>query len=465
MTRSRLAREVLERLAKGGAAQAEVFLKTGRTRHFTQREAGASGGKPAIDELSGVSEESGWAVRAGDERGSFFACGVGEPDPALSWPQPDGATLSLPVPRRGAPWNEPADFGAPLVAEREAFALFNSIAQTLAQELPGARLTVARLDDGTSESTVRSSRGVDASWAQRLAALRLEALTPSGASTVLAVAERDARRFQPSACARRLADLLAVAAGGGELENRRSSMLLAPSVVARLLVGLSPLWIGVGARARCERLTTRDGSLGSSVWTVIDDGRFSRGALLAPYDGEGIGTRETVLVEAGTLRRTLEGNPLAEPVERSQGGGVRRASWRDVPAPGPSHLYLKPDSRTSVASLLGSLEQGYFWLEAPAAGSFDLENDHFELPVAGFALEHGRVRSPIAGARLRGSVRELLAGLRRVARDLAFSPFDGMIGAPSALFDGLEVVAERSGEPATDAPSRARRSPTGKDPR
>lgn len=464
MTRPRLAREVLERLTKAGLGQAEVFLKSGRTRHFELREA-TGAGRPVMDEMSGVSEESGWAVRAGDEHGSFFACGVGDPDPSLAWPAAEGTPLALPVPRRGAPWNEPADFSSPLMAEREAFALFASVAQTLGAELPGARLSTAHLDDGASTSTVRSSRGVDASWSHRLAALRLEAVGPGGASAVLAVAERDARRFQPSACARRLADLLAVVAGGGEIELRRAPMLLAPVVVARVLAGLSALWIGSGARKRGERLEDREGRLASEAWTVIDDGRLAKGALLAPYDGEGIGTREAVLVEGGILRRTLEGNPVAEPVERSQGGGVRRASWRDVPAPGPSHLYLKPDGRTSVASLLAGLDRGYFWLDAPSPGMFDLEGDIFELPVAGFALEGGRVRSPIAGARLRGSPRDLLGGLRRLARDLVFSPFDGMIGAPSALFDGLEVVAERGGEPAPDRTSVARRTSTGKDPR
>lgn len=413
--------EVLAALAAQGLDQAEVFAKTSRSRHY---EVGAGG------EAACASEEAGWAVRASDGQGSFFVAASGEPTASFAWPKAERPPLALPEPAAGPPWNPPKDLDAALLSEREGLGFLAALARDLAAEAPRSRLLAARLDDGGSESRIESSRGVAAAWRNRLAALHVEAATAGGAVVELAAAERDARRLLPKALARRLADRLAVAAGQ-PVERDRGEMLLAPAVAARLLAGLVPLFVGAGSRARLEALRDRQGRVGSAALTVIDDGRLPGGALEAPVDGAGSPAREVVLIEAGTAARVLDGP-----------GSLRRPGWRDLPRPGVSHLYLAPRSRASVASLVAQVARGYYFIDAPGPGSFDLERDHFRLPVRGFALEAGAARAPVAGVWLTGAVSAFLHGLQATGRDLAFLPLAGMVGSPTLLVTGLEVVGE-----------------------
>jgi PmbA protein len=277
---------------------------------------------------------------------------------------------------------------------------------------------------------------------RRAASLHVEARGPlrEAPTATLYLAAREARRFHPSALARRLADRLAVAAAAPcELPAGPCDVLLAPPVGARLLASLLPFLIGPRAVHLGTGLRDRRGRIASDAVTVLDDGRLPGGTFEAPVDGEGVPTREVTLIDSGIFRQPLlawwqtseEGTPS---------GCSRRASWRDLPAPGPTHLYLKPDARAPVASLLGDIQHGAYLIDTAGAPRVDLDGLRFELPACGFLVERGRAAGPLPKACLRGSLAALLKGVAGVARDLAFLPLDGMIGAPTLLVTGLELA-------------------------
>ena len=422
--------EILRSLLRRHLTEAEVFVKRGRSRRLELT---------AVTEASSTSQEKAWAVRAGHRKGSLFAAGTGDPTPG-PWPDVTGRAVELPEPMAGAPWNPPSDFDTPLIGEREGLKLLESLGRELASELPRARLLRGVLEDGSSESELASSRGVRTRSRSRLSTLYLEAAGPGPAAptATLYVAAREPRRFHPTALARRLADRLAVSAAGGPPERDTGEFLLAPPVAVRLLAGLLPLLVGPAAGFR---VTSLRGRLGSDAVTLIDNGRLPGGAFESAVDGEGVPTREVVLVEEGIFRQPLltwwqEGSHLGV-----SSGCVRRAGWRDIPNPGPTHFYLKPDPRTPVATLLGAVNQGYYLIDVTGPGRFDLAEDRFALPVCGFAVQAGRASAPVAGAWLCGGIAAFLRGVLGVGRDLAFQPLDGMIGSPSVLATGLELRA------------------------
>lgn len=430
--------EVLVSLLRRGLPDAEVYAKRGRSRRLEIT---------PFTETSVFSQEQGWAVRAGDPRRSFFAAGTGEPSADWPWPEPTGRPVRLPEPApEAAPWNEPSDFDAPLVGEREGLKLLESLGRELAAELPGARLLRAALEDGSSESEILNSHGLRARTRTRVATLHLEAAGPGrpAASASVYLCAREARRFHPTALARRLADRLAVLAQGAPPNHDRGEVLLAPPVVARLLCGLLPLLAGPRATGLLAGLRDRRGRIGSERLTLIDNGRLPGGAggvLEAPADGEGVPTREVVLVEEGVFRQPLLAWWQAEshPGMGTPSGCTARPGWRDLPTPGPTHLYLKPDPRTPVAALLGSISHGHYLIDVTGGGRFDLGNGTFALPVCGFAVEGGRASAPVARAWLCGGIGDLLQGIAGAGRDLSFHPLTGMIGAPTLLVSGLEL--------------------------
>lgn len=429
---------VLLSLESEGFEEVEVYAKSGRSRRYTRFPLGPDRSGHDV----ATSEEKGWAARAGAGAVSLFYAATGEPRPQRAWPEAMPGALLLPEPVRAAPLEGSGHLDAPMLAEREGLGLLSGIARELESELPGARLSHARLDDGASESRLRSSRGVDACWRLRLAALELEAVGPGGETAHLAASAPHGRALTPGALARRLADQLATAAGQPP-ERDRGSFLLAPAAAARLVAGLLPLVVGEGAEARAGRLADRAGKLGSELWTVIDDGRFPGAPLASAVDGEGIPTRRQVLIDAGGFRRSLTARRPGAPAAGT--GAVRRPSWRHPPTAGPSQLYLAPDAAVSTASLLRDVARGYYLLDAPGPGHFDLVGDTFSLPVRGFRIESGRAERAVAHAELTGAVSALLRGLKAKGRDLSFFPLAGLIGSPSLLLTGLEILPRRAG--------------------
>jgi PmbA protein len=432
-----LSAHVLRELkVRAGYDQAEVFLKRGRSRRL---EIGPVG------EVSVFSQERAWAVRAGGRSGSFFSAGTGEPRPEGPWPEPLGRPLELPEPAPAPAWNPPSDLDTPLIGESEGLKLLASLARELATELPGARLLRGVLEDGSSEAELASSRGVAARYRHRVAALHLEASGPGHPAPQASfyLAAREARRFHPGALARRLADRLAVAATGQPPEGSGpAEVLLAPPVAAALLAGLLPLLVGGRGTSRFTSLRDRRGRIGNRCLTLIDNGRLPGGIFEAPVDGEGVPCQEVSLIEEGTFRQPLLAWWQVGETGFLATGCSRRPGWRDLPTPGPTHLYIKPDPKISVASMLQALKTGYYLIDAPGPMTLDVEADSFSLPVLGFAVDAGRATAPVKGARLSGRLGDLLRGIVAVGRDLQFQMLDGMIGSPTLLVSGLEVWGE-----------------------
>jgi len=428
--------DVLVSLVRRGWPDAEVLLKRGRSRRLELT---------AVTAASTFTQEQAWAVRAGHHRGSFFHAGTGEPLPDGPWPEPAGRALRLPEPVPVPVWNEPSDFDAPLLGEREGLKLLEALGKELASELPGARLLHAALEDGSSEGELANSRGLRARTRNRIATLYLEAAGPGSPdldptpTASLYLAAREARKFHPPALARRLADRLAVTAQGGPPQHDTGDMLLAPPVAVRLLCGLLPLLIGPKAASAVAGLRDHRGRIGSPALTLIDNGRLAGGAFESAVDGEGMPTREVLLVDQGFFRQPLLTWWQAEAAQGIPSGCSRRAGWRDLPTPGPTHLYLKPDPKVPVVGLLGAVSQGYYLIDATGGPQVDFAENRFALPVCGFAVQSGRASAPVAGAWLCGKITTFLQSIAGVARDLAFHPLNGMIGSPTLLVTGLEL--------------------------
>jgi predicted Zn-dependent protease len=435
----------LRGLVRRGHAEAEVVVKRGRSRRLV-RELGS--------ESSLASQEHAWAVRASNRRSSFFAAGTGDPpdgaaaEAADAWPDASAKPFRLAEPRAAPPWSEPADFAAPLIGESEGLRLLESLEVELAAELPGARLLLAALEDGFSEGQLANSRGLRARSRRRLATLRLEAAGPGhpAAAAALYLAAREARRFHPKSLARRLADRLSLQASGTRLGSPAAAggglMLLSPAVAASLLGGLLPLLVGPAAAALAAPLRDRRGRIGSERLAIVDNGRLPGGVLECHVDGEGVPCREVLLVEAGVHRQPLLAWWQADgAVPGLASGCCRRPGWRDLPKPGPTHLYIQPDPRVSVAALLAEADRGAYLVEPTGQARYDTATDQFLLPVCGFSVEAGRAATPIPDACLTGTASAFFKGIAGVGRDLSFLPLDGMIGSPTLLVAGLTLRA------------------------
>jgi len=421
--------------------EVEVYHKRGRSRMLRVTPHG---------DVFNDRQEEGWAVRAGDNRRSLFYAAAGTPRSRTEWPEADGDALRLPSDRLVAPWHAAPTFETPLISENAARQFFADLARELDTEIPGARLVLGEISDGRSESAFLTSRGTEAQVPHRVAALYLEAtvrrrasaptITPPPSSVTLKLAARSAESLTRQALAQRLADRLEILLRGKTPLRDRGELLLAPAVAVRLFAAMRDLWVGPQAAERVQPLIDRRGRIGSPVLHLIDDGRLPGGALEAPVDGEGQPTRAVTLVERGVFRQSLVAWNQALQAPEQISGCARRVSWRDLPQPGPTHLYQRPDESTSVGDLLAGMPRGYYLLDTESPARLDASRKRFAVRVCGFAIDGGRPTGAVSGAWLVGSVSTFLNSILAAARDLTFLPLEGgMIGSPTLLLKSLEL--------------------------
>jgi len=431
VTPSPRARALAEALRRRLPGEVEVFEKRGRSRRY---ERGATG------ESVELAEEQGWAVRAGDLARSGFVAGSGElperldPFPATAHP------LALPAPRAAAPFQPARELDEPLASESEAWALLDGIEREIARERPGARLAAARLEEGSSESALVSTRGIEAGVRMRAATLRLE-VEQDGDLCLLERIERSLRGVKPLAVARRAVDRLHARRGGGPLAPAAELVVAAP-LAARLVEALAPLLAGAGAVERLAPLADAEGRIGARPWRLIDDGRHPAGVLAVPFDGEGVPTGETVLLEEGRLVRSLLARWEAPGLELP--GCARRASWRDLPRRAPTQLFLPPEPAVAASDLVESVRSGAYLIEAEGGLTWEPATLRFRVPASGYRLERGRAAGALGVVELHGELGALFTGLAGVARDLSFVAGDGLFGAPTLLFAGRDGLGLRA---------------------
>ncbi len=455
------AETLLEDLSGRGLDAVEVFCKVGRLKRW---ELDAVRGNPVATEsapganatfalLSHTAAEEGWAVRAGDHRGSTFVCGGGAPPLPGSLPIETAGT-PLRLPELGDLGPSGSTSGAPAYAqplgEAEAFGLLRAVAQRVVDgEVEGVRFLTARVDDGASSSFLTSSKGVRTASSHRSAWLRVS-IACQGADghwcpVELEEVSREPRRWRAESLANRLLDLARLAAAPALETAFRGPATLAPSVAAAVLGLLLPAFCEGRRGSTWRRLLSwsGDGGLASEVTNITDDGRFVGGLFEAAADGEGVPTRRVAMVERGVLRQPLLPWWCA-PEEVRDGSVVSgcrlRHSWRTQPEIGASHLYLAPSAR-APAELIEGMGEGAYLLTCEGL-ALDWSSGQVSGLVSGFELRAQEPPIPFRRARLAMPLTDLLRGIEAIARDLTFPATPGTVGAPTTRVAAIALLPE-----------------------
>ena len=406
--------EQLERRAPG---QWELFEKTAGSQELESTGA---------ERVTAARREAGWAARWWEGEAPRFACGSSPEDlesaladalrvetslePPPQWPETRSAARE---PSAGARLEPPPD-------------LFEDLQRRVSAESRGEallhRLTVRR---GGSAERIFNSRGLDVSTAAALLDGRALAIGRKGSRSCEARAVfRWEREPDLEGLARRLADRATLPLSEHGTPIDRGEWLLEPSVAAALLAGLAPLFCAEPPR------WVHKADLFSRHVTIVDDA--SADAL---YDGEGTATRRVPVVLDGTLGARLHDLRSARRAGASPTGHGVRPSYRLPPAPGPRRLFFETASPVSPRELLTSVRRGLFASALTAPAQLDFEHDRYEFEFTGIAVVGGRAQGPVASARARGRISQLLRRIGGLSTDRQFFPMPYPVGAPTLLIE------------------------------
>ncbi len=405
-----------EELSRRAPGDWELYRKTGESLDLEATAAGRA---------TIARREEGWAARWWEGGAPRFACGSSPENLERALAEVSRvATAGEPPPSWPAAKSPPRNTSGPVEPPPE---LFEELQRQVSAESRGeALLQRLALRRGASAERVVNGRGLDVSFSGELLDGHAFAIGRKGSRACEArVVFRWDQGPDLESLARRLADRATLPLCDKPTPVDRGEWLLEPSVGAALLSGMAPLF--------CEDALPRwvhRAELFAPGVTIADDA--SADAL---YDGEGTQTRRVSIVEGGTLAARLQD------LRSARRGGVEptghgvRPSFRLPPAPGPRRIFFETDEPAPQRDLLARVRRGLFASALTAPARFDFEHDRYEVEFTGIAVVGGRAQGPVAGARARGRISQLLRRIAGLSTDRQFFPMPYPAGAPTLLVE------------------------------
>jgi PmbA protein len=227
--------------------------------------------------------------------------------------------------------------------------------------------------------------------------------------------------------------------GAQRLKTKRVPVIMDPYVVASFLGMMAS---ALSAEAVQKGRSLFAGKVGERVAStevnIADDGARPGGILSSPFDGEGVPTQRTVLVEGGVLQGFLHNSYTAAKDGVSSTGNAVRGSFQSPPQLGSTNFYLSPGKRTPE-EIIRETGEGFYLTEVMGMHTANPISGDFSLGAAGIWIHNGELTTPVRGMVIAGNILELLDRVDAVGSDLRFFASKG---APTIRVANLTVSGQ-----------------------
>ena len=170
--------------------------------------------------------------------------------------------------------------------------------------------------------------------------------------------------------------------------------------------------------------------------TIIDDGTIPGGFGTSPFDGEGIPTRRTVVIENGVLKSYLLNTYTAKKLGLQTTANASRG-LAGTPGIGPGNYFLQPGPK-SPKELIAGIKEGLYVTEFLGSGA-NLVTGDYPRGASGLWIQNGELTFPVEEITVAGNLKEMFFNISEIASDLEFR---GSVAAPTVRIDGLTVGGE-----------------------
>src|ERR1700758_4998303 len=170
--------------------------------------------------------------------------------------------------------------------------------------------------------------------------------------------------------------------------------------------------------------------------TIIDDGTIPGGFGTSPFDGEGIPTRRTVVVENGMLKSYLLNTYTAKKLGLQTTGNASRG-LAGTPGIGLGNYFLQPGKR-NPKEVIGDVKEGLYVTEFLGHGA-NLVTGDYSRGASGMWISGGEFAYPVEEITVAGNLKEMFFNITEIGNDLEFR---GSVASPTIRIDGLTVGGE-----------------------
>ena len=167
--------------------------------------------------------------------------------------------------------------------------------------------------------------------------------------------------------------------------------------------------------------------------TIRDDPHRRRGLRSKPFDGEGLPTGPSNLIESGRLTGWLLDSASARQLGREPTGHATRSAGGS-PGVGVTNVHIEPGPVTAE-QLIGEVERGIYVTELIGQGVNPVTGD-YSRGASGFLIEKGRLGPPVAEITIAGNLLDMFASLAP-ADDLEFRR---AVNVPTLRIEGMTVA-------------------------
>jgi PmbA protein len=225
--------------------------------------------------------------------------------------------------------------------------------------------------------------------------------------------------------------------GARKVKTQKVPIIFDPLVSASIL---EHIFEGVNGDSVYRGASFLAGKLGQKIAasgvTVIDDGTMVGGFGTSPFDGEGVPTRRTVVIDQGVLSSYLLNTYTAKKLKLETTGNASRG-LAGTPGIGPGNYFLQPGSR-APQQLIGDVKDGLYVTEFMGMG-VNLVTGDYSRGASGMWISNGELAYPVEEITVAGNLKEMFMNISEVANDLEFR---GSVAAPTLRIDGLTVGGE-----------------------
>lgn len=195
--------------------------------------------------------------------------------------------------------------------------------------------------------------------------------------------------------------------GSRRMPTGRMPVLYAPEVARGLIAHLVGAVSGGRLYRRSSFLLDAVGERVLPDWaSLVERPLLTGGARSSAFDGDGVATRESALVEAGVLSRYVLGSYSARRLgleTTANAGGVR-----NLELVGATHGFEE---------LLAKMGNGLVVTELMGQG-INLVTGDYSRGAAGFRVENGALAAPVEEITVAGNLRDMLGGLVAAGTDV-----------------------------------------------
>ena len=228
--------------------------------------------------------------------------------------------------------------------------------------------------------------------------------------------------------------------GARRVATQKVPIVFAPEVARSLIGSVFEAASGDGIWRHASFLAGKLGEqIATSAITIVDDNTMlldtgAGGFGSSPFDGEGLPSRRTLVVEGGVLRNYMLNSYAARKLGMKSTHNASRG-LAGTPGIGCGNLYLER-GKVTPEKIIGGVKAGLYVTSLMGFGTNIVTGD-YSRGAAGLWIENGELTHAVEEITIAGNLAEMLNNVTAIGNDLVFR---GSVASPTLRIDGMTIA-------------------------